>query len=149
MSRINTNVQSLYAQRGLGRSQQTLNTTLQRLSTGLKINSGADDPAGLIASQQLKSEIAGITQAVSNSQRANNVIATAEGALTEVSSLLQSVKGLIVQAANSGAMSADEIKANQLQLDSAVQSITRISETTTFAGLHLIDGSLDYLTSGV
>lgn len=149
MSRINTNVQSLYAQRGLGRSQQTLNTTLQRLSTGLKINSGADDPAGLIASQQLKSEIAGITQAVSNSQRANNVIATAEGALTEVSSLLQSVKGLIVQAANSGAMSADEIKANQLQLDSTVQSITRISETTTFAGLHLIDGSLDYLTSGV
>jgi flagellin len=149
MSRINTNVTSLYAQQGLSHSQQTLNTTLQRLSTGLKINSGADDPSGLIASQQLKAEIAGITQAVSNSQRANNVIATAEGALNEVSNLLQSVKGLVVQAANSGAMSADEIKANQLQLDSAVQSITRISETTTFAGLHLIDGSLDYLTSGL
>ena len=149
MSRINTNVSSLYAQQGLSKSQGALNTTLQRLSTGLRINSGADDPSGLIASQQLKAEIAGITQAVSNSQRANNVIATAEGALNEVSNLLQSVKGLIVQAANSGAMSADEIKANQLQLDSAVQSITRISETTTFAGLHLIDGSLDYLTSGV
>lgn len=149
MSRINTNVASLYAQQGLAKSQQSLNTTLQRLSTGLRINSGADDPAGLIASQQLKSELAGITTAVGNSQRANNVIATAEGALNEVSALLQSVKGLIVQAANSGAMSADEIKANQLQLDSAVQSITRISETTTFAGLHLIDGSLDYLTSGL
>ena len=149
MSRINTNVPSLYAQQGLAKSQQALSTTLQRLSTGLRINSGADDPAGLIASQQLKSEIAGISQAVSNSQRANNVIATAEGALNEVSSLLQSVKGLIVQAANSGAMSADEIAANQLQLDSAVQSITRISETTTFAGLHLIDGSLSYLTSGL
>jgi flagellin len=149
MSRINTNVTSLYAQQGLSKSQGSLSSTLQRLSTGLKINSGADDPSGLIASQQLKAEIAGITQAVSNSQRANNVIATAEGALNEVSNLLQSVKGLIVQAANSGAMSADEIKANQLQLDSAVQSITRISETTTFAGLHLIDGSLDYLTSGV
>jgi flagellin len=149
MSRINTNVASLYAQQGLSKSQGALNTTLQRLSTGLRINSGADDPSGLIASQQLKAEISGITQAVSNSQRANNVIATAEGALNEVSNLLQSVKGLIVQAANSGAMSADEIKANQLQLDSAVQSITRISETTQFAGLHLIDGSLDYLTSGV
>ena len=149
MSRINTNVSSLYAQQGLSKSQGALSTTLQRLSTGLRINSGADDPSGLIASQQLKAEIAGITQAVSNSQRANNVIATAEGALNEVSNLLQSVKGLVVQAANSGAMSADEIKANQLQLDSAVQSITRISETTTFAGLHLIDGSLDYLTSGV
>jgi flagellin len=149
MSRINTNVSSLYAQQGLAQSQQALNKTLQRLSTGLRINSGEDDPAGLIASQQLKSEIAGISQAVSNSQRANNVIATAEGALNEVSSLLQSIKGLTVQAANSGAMSSDEIAANQLQLDSAVQSITRISETTTFAGLHLIDGSLSYLTSGL
>lgn len=149
MSRINTNVSSLYAQQGLAKSQMTLNTTLQRLSTGLRINSGADDPSGLIASQQLKAEIAGITQAVDNSQRANNVIATAEGALNEVSSLLQSVKGLVIQAANSGAMSSDEIKANQLQLDSAVQSVTRISETTQFAGLHLIDGSLDYLTSGL
>ncbi|HSZ56280.1 MAG TPA: flagellin [Tepidisphaeraceae bacterium] len=149
MSRINTNVASLYAQQGLAQSQQSLNTTLQRLSTGLRINSGADDPAGLIASQQLKAEMTGISQAVSNSQRANNVIATAEGALNEVSSLLQSVKGLVVQAANTGAMSADEIAANQLQLDSAVQSITRISETTTFAGLHLIDGSLSYLTSGL
>src|SRR5579871_295871 len=88
MSRINTNVSSLYAQQGLARSQASLNTTLQRLSTGLRINSGADDPSGLIASQQLKAEMAGITQAVSNSQRANNVIATAEGALNEVSNLL-------------------------------------------------------------
>lgn len=149
MARINTNVQSLYAQQGLSKSRDALNTTLQRLSTGLRINSGADDPAGLIASQQLKAEISGITTAVGNSQRANNVIATAEGALNEVSTLLQNIKGLVVQAANSGAMSADEISANQLQVDSAVQSITRISSTTTFAGLHLIDGSLGYITSGV
>ena len=70
------------------------------------------------------------------------MISTAEGALNEVSSLLQNVKGLVVQAANSGALSPDEIAANQLQVDSAVQSITRISNTTTFAGLHLINGSL-------
>ncbi|HXE53898.1 MAG TPA: flagellin [Tepidisphaeraceae bacterium] len=149
MARINTNVASLYAQQGLANSQMSLNTTLQRLSTGLKINSGADDPAGLIASQQLKSEIAGLNAAVGNSQRANNVIATAEGALNEVSTLLQNIKGLVVQAANTGAMSADEISANQLQVDSTIQSITRISSTTTFAGLHLIDGSLGYITSGV
>jgi flagellin len=149
MSRINTNVASLYAQQGLAASQTSLNQSLQRLSTGLRINSGADDPSGLIASEQLRSEMAGITQAVSNSQRANNVISTAEGALNEVSSLLLNVKGLVDQAANSGALSADEIAANQLQLDSSVQSITRISDTTEFAGLHLIDGSLDYHTSGV
>src|SRR5438067_1278769 len=149
MARINTNVASLYAQQGLAKSQQTLSNTLQRLSSGLRINHGADDPAGLIASEQLRSEISGINQAVDNSSRANNVISTAEGALNEVASLLLNVKSLVVQAANSGALSQDEIRANQLQVDSAVQSITRISDTTTFAGLHLINGSLDYLTSGV
>ena len=149
MARINTNVASLTAQRGLANSQKTLNDTLERLSTGLRINRGADDPAGLIASEGLRSEIAGINQAVDNSQRASNVISTAEGALNEVASLLLNVKSLVVQAANTGALSPDEISANQLQVDSAIESITRISDTTTFAGLHLINGSLDYITSGV
>src|SRR5437016_2097656 len=149
MARINTNVASLTAQRGLANSQKTLNDTLRRLSSGLRINRGADDPAGLIASEGLRSEISGIGQAIDNSSRASNVIATAEGALGEVASLLLNVKSLVVEAANSGALSPDEIAANQLQVDSAVESITRISNTTTFAGLHLLNGSLDYLTSGV
>jgi flagellin len=149
MSVINTNVSALIAQRGLATSQSQLNTALQRLSTGLKINSGEDDPAGLIVSNELQSEIAGINQGVSNSTQANNVIATAEGSLSEVSSLLLNIKSLIVQSANTGAESSSEIAANQLQVDSAVQSITRIADSTTFAGQHLIDGSLDYVTSGV
>src|ERR671916_1260752 len=149
MARINTNVASLTAQRGLSKSQRNLNDTLQRLSSGLRINRGADDPAGLIASEGLRSEIAGINQAIDNSSRASNVISTAEGALSEVASLLLNIKDLVVEAANSGALSAEEIKANQLQVDSAVESITRISNTTTFAGLKLLNGSLDYLTSGV
>jgi flagellin len=149
MGRINTNVASLIAQTGLANSQSQLRDTLQRLSTGLRINTGADDPAGLIASQALKSEIAGLQQAFNNSAQAQNVISTADGALTEVSSLLNDIKGLIVQSANSGALSPEELSANQLQVDSAIQSITRIADTTSFAGLHLIDGSLDYVTSGV
>jgi flagellin len=149
MSRINTNVASLTAQIGLANNQATLNTTLERLSTGLRINSGADDPAGLIASQGLQSEIAGINQAVTNSTRAGNVLATAEGALSEVSSLLLTIKGLVVASANSGALSPAEISANQLEVDSAVQSITRIANTTTFDGQNLLNGSLDYITSGV
>jgi flagellin len=149
MSRINTNVAALTAQRGLAASQRTLSDTLQKLSSGLRINRGADDPAGLIASEGLRSEIAGINQAIDNSSRASNVISTAEGSLSEVASLLLNVKGLVVQAANTGALSPDEIKANQLQVDSAIESITRISSNTTFAGLHLIDGSLNYITSGV
>src|SRR5580692_4665763 len=149
MGRIDTNIASLIAQQSLAQSQQAEQTSLQRLSTGLRINSGADDPAGLIVSQGLQSEMAGITQAISNSSQANNVVATAEGALSEVSSLLLNIKSLVVQAANSGAESAAEIQANQLQVDSAVQSITRISDTTSFDGLNLIDGSLGYITSGV
>ena len=149
MARINTNVSSLTAQRGLAKSQKALADTLRRLSSGLRINRGADDPAGLIASEGLRSEISGIDQAIDNSSRASNVIATAEGALGEVASLLLNIKSLVVEAANSGALSADEIAANQLQVDSAVESITRISNTTTFAGLKLLNGSLDYITSGV
>jgi flagellin len=149
MARINTNVASLTAQRGLAKSQRSVNDTLQRLSSGLRINRGADDPAGLIASETLRSEISGINQGIDNSSRASNVIATAEASLQEVASLLLNIKDLIVEAANSGALSPDEIRANQLQVDSAIESVTRISNTTTFAGLHLIDGSLDYITSGV
>ncbi len=149
MSRINTNVGAIIAQTRLRRSQVNLQNTLQRLSTGLRINRGADDPAGLIASETLRSEIAGIGQAISNSQRASNVIATSEGALNEASALLVTIQELVVGAANKGAMSSDEIAANQLQIDSAIESITRIANTTSFAGLKLLDGSLGYVTSGV
>jgi flagellin len=149
MATINTNVPSLIAQRNLQKSQSQLNTSLERLSTGLKINSGADDPSGLIASQRLQAEMAGLTQAINNSQQATNVISTADGALNEVSNLLTTIQGLVVGAANTGAMSADEIQANQLQIDSAVASITRIADTTSFAGLNLLNGNLDYITSGV
>src|SRR3954471_21282749 len=149
MARINTNVSALTAQRGLAKSQRQLSDTLQRLSSGLKINRGADDPAGLIASEGLRSEIAGLDQAIDNSSRASNVISTAEANLSEIANLLTNVKQLVVEAANSGALSQDEIAANQLQIDSAVASITRISNTATFAGLHLLNGSLDYVTSGV
>jgi len=149
MTRINTNVPALLAQNNLAKSNQDLQVRLQRLSTGLKINRGADNPAGLIVSERLRSEIQGITQAIGNAERAVNVIATTESALSEVSALLNDIKGLIVEAANTGAFSKDEIRANQLQIDSAVQSITRISNTTSFAGLQLLNGSLDYLTSGV
>src|SRR4028118_610544 len=149
MARINTNVASLTAQRGLARTQKQLNSTLQRLSSGLRINRGADDPAGLIASETLRSEIAGINQAIDNSQRANNVINTAEGALGEVSSLLLEVQSLTNQAANSGALSPQEIAANQLQVDAILNSVNRISNTTQFNGVKLLNGQLDFQTSGI
>jgi len=149
MTRINTNTAALIATRQLARSNRGLATSLERLSTGLRINRGADDPAGLIISQNLRSEIQAVRQAVANSQRASNVIATTEGALSEVSALLNDIESKIVEAANVGAVSDDEIRANQLQIDSAIDSITRISNTTTFGGRKLLNGSLGYITSGV
>jgi flagellin len=137
------------AQLHLGRSTADMNRTLQRLSSGLRITRGADDPAGLIASETLRAEMASISQAIDNTQRASNVIATAEGALAEVANLLVNIKELAVEAANKGALSQKEIEANQLQVDSAIDSITRIANATTFAGLHLLNGNLSYITSGV
>jgi flagellin len=149
MSRINTNISSMQAMHTLGRNQTDLNTRLQRLSTGLKINTGKDAPAGLIASETLRSEINGINQAIDNSTRAGNVINTAEGALSEVSALLLEVQSLTNEAANTGALSPEEIKANQLQVDAILNSVNRIANTTQFNGIKLLNGSLDYATSGV
>lgn len=149
MARINTNVGAVIAQRNLNNSYKLLNGTLERLSTGLRVNRGKDDPAGLIVSERLRSEIGAVEQAIKNTQRASNIIATTEGALDEVANLLRDIQELIVGAANRGALSDDEIRANQLQIDSAIQSITRISSSTTFAGRTLLNGSLDYITSGL
>lgn len=149
MSRINSIIASVNAQTNLSRANSDLSTRLQRLSTGLRINRGADDPAGLITSERLRSELRGIEQGVKNSERASSVIATTEGALSEVSDLLNSIKALIVLAANSGAVSPEEIRANQLQIDSAIESITRISNTASFAGLKLLNGELGYTLSGL
>lgn len=149
MARINTNISSMIARSSLNRSYKDLDIRLERLSTGLRINRGADDPAGLITSERLRSEMASITKAVSNSERAGSVIATTEGSLSEISEMLNSIKGLVIEAANTGGVSQEELQANQLQIDSAIEAITRISNTASFAGLQLLNGSLDYLTSGV
>jgi flagellin len=149
MSVINTNVSSLIAQRSLAQNNTSLQTSLQRLSTGLKINSGADDPAGLIASENLKAEQTGINQAIDNANRANNVVGTAEGGLNEVSNLLNQLSGLVNQSANSGGLSANEVSANQLQVDSILSTINRIAGSTSFNGTKLLNGNLAYTTSSV
>lgn len=149
MARINTNVPAIIAQRHLNGSYKQLNSTIERLASGLRITRGADDPAGLIVSERLRSEIGAVKTAVSNTQRASNIISTTEGALDELAHLLTDIQSKIVEAANKGAMSEDEIKANQLQVDSAINSITRIANSTTFAGRQLLNGSLDYITSNV
>lgn len=148
MSRINTNISALNALHVLQRNQGELAKHLQRLSTGLRINRGADDPAGLIASERLRSEIRGLQQVIDNSARASNVISVAEGALNEASALLLDLQALVVSAANEAGLTQAEVDANQLQIDSILASLDRIANTTEFAGRKLLDGSRSYLTSG-
>ena len=146
MTRINTNVSSLIARNNLTRANASLSQSLTRLSTGLRINTGKDDPAGLIASENLRSDITAISKAISNTDRANQVIATADSALGQVSSLLNDIRGLVTESANAGALSDEQITANQLQVDSSLEALNRIAQTTTFQGRRLLDGSLDFIT---
>ena len=148
MSRINTNVNALIAQRIVNQNNQSLNKSLERLSTGLRINRGGDDPAGLIASENLRAQKASINAAISNAERADQVINIAEGGLTEINSLLLEVQDLVGRSANDAGMSTDEKEANQLQIDSILQTIDRIAESTSFQGTKLLNGSFDFTTNG-
>lgn len=149
MTRINTNVPAIVAIGRFRGNTNDLYVRLERLATGLRINRGKDDPAGLIASESLRKEIRGLTAAISNSQRAINVLSTAEGALNEVSALLLDLKALALGIANEGAISNEEVQANQLEIDAILSSIDRIANTTTFSGKKLLNGAMAYQVSGL
>src|SRR5579871_5056575 len=102
LSLIN-NLSSLIAQNNLSSSNSSLNTSLQRLSSGLRINSGADDPAGLVISQEQMAQMSGLQTAITNTSKDVNVVQLADGGLNEINSLLLQIRGLAVDAANSGA----------------------------------------------
>ncbi|GAB4108660.1 MAG: hypothetical protein Kow00105_16200 [Phycisphaeraceae bacterium] len=148
MSRINTNVNSLIAQRILGQQNLSLNKSLERLSTGFRINRGADDPAGLIASEKLRSEKAQLAAAIANAERAEQVVNVAEGGLQEVQSLLLEVQSLVTASANDAGLSSEELAANQQQIDQILQTIDRIASTTSFQGTKLLNGTFDFQISG-
>lgn len=149
MTRINTNVQSLIAQRVLGINNSGLSQSLERLSTGFRINRGKDDPAGLIASENLRADIKSLNQAVSNAERADQIVNIAEGGLQEVSGLLSELQGLLNAAANTAGLSQEEKEANQLQVDSILQTIDRIASATDFQGVKLLNGNFSYNVSSV
>jgi flagellin len=141
---INTNVTALSALRNLQNVNTEVGSSIEKLSSGLRINSAADDPAGLIISEGLRAQIDGLNQAVSNSQEAGNVIKTAEGALSEVNTLLRNIRTLAVHAANTGVNDQVAVQADQTQITSAISSIERIAEQTQFGNKRLLDG-----TSGI
>ncbi len=139
--RVNTNVGALNALRNLNRTAADFNKSVTRLSTGLRITTAADDPAGLIISESFRSQISSIDQAVQNNQDAINYAKTAEGALDEVSRLLNDARKLAIASGNTGTLDATAIQANQTQLASILSSIDRIANQTQFGNKKLLDGS--------
>jgi flagellin len=142
-----TNVSALIAARVMNDNSNALQKSLQRLSTGLRINTGADDPAGLVASEAMRGDMAAVNSALANGQRATSVVSTAEGALNEVSAKLIDLKGLVESSANTGGLTKDEVSANQTQVDGIIASINRIASETSFQGMKLLNGSLGITAS--
>jgi flagellin len=139
-STINTNVASLTAQRNLGTSQTSLNTSIQRLSSGLRINSAKDDAAGLAISERFTSQIRGLNQAARNANDGISLAQVSEGALSSAGSILQRVRELAVQSANAS-NSAGDRQALQAEVGQLVAELDRIAQTTEFNGQKLLDGT--------
>ena len=139
--RINTNVSAIVSNNALQKAQDALSSSIQRLSSGYKINSSADDPAGCAISEKMRVQIRGLDQAKNNTTDGISVINTAEGAIVEIQSMLTRLKELTVQAAND-VNSDDEREAIQQEIDNVNQEIDRISEQTEFNTQPLINGNL-------
>jgi len=142
---INTNVMSLNAQRNLNASQSSLATSLQRLSSGMRINSAKDDAAGLAISERFTSQIRGLDQAARNANDGISLSQTAEGALVEVTNNLQRVRELAVQSSNATNSQTDR-DALQTEVTQALAEIDRVADQTSFNGVKLLDGSFSGAT---
>lgn len=145
--RINHNLAALNANRNLGLTTNELNKSMQKLSSGFRINAASDDPAGLVISEQFRAQISGLNRAIQNSEGSITMIQTAEGALTEINSLLISMRELAIHAANEGFNDIDQLKADQAEIDNAIKTIDRIAATTQFGTKKLLDGTKDNLAT--
>ena len=137
---VNSNIASMNAQRNLGKSQGDLATSMQRLSSGLRINSAKDDAAGLFSAELMTSDIRGLNQAVRNAGDGISLAQTAEGAMAEIGNNLQRIREIAVQSANSTTENRDGL---QLEVDQLTQEISRIVQTTEYNGKLVLSGGVD------
>ena len=144
--RINNNISALVAQGNLIKTQSGLSTSIERLSSGLRINRGADDAAGLTISEKLRGQIRGLNRAVANAQDGISLIQTAEGALSEDASILNRLRELSIQSQSDSLTSTDRLEI-QKEVDQLVDEIDRISSTTEFNTKKLLDGTANALVS--
>ncbi|MBN1256823.1 MAG: hypothetical protein JXA52_03875 [Planctomycetes bacterium] len=146
---VNHNISAINTLRNLNYSNRALSKSLQKLSSGYRINTGADGPADLIISEQLRAQVTGLQKAVSNTQEAMNVIGIAEGALNEMNEILRTMRQLAIHAANNGVTSPSQIAADQAEVDSSIQTIDRIANTTKYSDEFLLNGAQSLLYNSV
>jgi flagellin len=139
---VNTNIAAMDAARNLNSTENSLSTSMQRLSSGLRINSAADDVAGYAISQRLQGQVNGLNQATQNIADAVSLAQTGQGALSDVVGMLQRVRELAVQYAN-GTTSETDKKAIEQESEQLKEEITRVGETTTFNGVQLLKGGAE------
>ena len=139
--RINTNVTSMSALRNLGRTNDDTTMSINRLSTGLRITTAADDPAGLIISEGMRAQIKGLEQAIRNSQDAVNMAKTAEGSLDEAQKLLRDIRAIAVHSANTAVVDSAQLQADQQEIRSTIQSLARIADSTQWGTRKLLNGT--------
>jgi len=145
--RINMNAAALTAHRMLSGSDQALGKSIERLSSGYRINSASDDPAALVISEKLRAQTSGLAQAIRNAGDAVNMVRTAEAALNEVSRVLRYMRDLAIHAANTGANDPASVQADQTQIITSIQAIDKIAEETQFGQKKLLDGTAGILAS--
>jgi flagellin len=139
--RVNTNTAAFDAYRNLSATDSSMSKSLEKLSSGLRINRAGDDAAGLVISENLKSQVGGLQQAVRNAQDGINVVQTAEGALNEVQAMLQRMRDLAVQAANTGSNGTTAVAAAQAEVNQLISAIDDIAGRTSFNGTSLLTGA--------
>jgi flagellin len=139
--RVNTNTAAFNAYRNLTATDSAMSKSLEKLSSGLRINRAGDDAAGLVISENLRSQIGGLKQAVRNAQDGISVVQTAEGALTETQAMLQRMRDLSVQAANTGSNGTTAVAAAQAEVNQLISAIDDIAGRTTFNGTNLLTGT--------
>ncbi len=137
---INHNISAINTRRTLNSSNGSMSKSLQKLSSGYRINVGSDGPADLVISEQLRAQTVGLERAVRNTMEASNVIGIAEGALNEMNSILKTMRSLALHAANNGITSPEQVAADQSEIDSSIQTIDRIANTTKYSDQFLLNG---------
>ncbi len=148
------NMAAINTKRNFGVSSRGMGGAMERLSSGYKINTGKDDPSGLVISEQLRSQLFGLKRAQQNTEEAINVMGIAEGALNEMNAILKKMKALAIHSANNGVTSPEQVAADQAEMDSSIQTLDRIAQITKFSDQNLLNGgkeisyAQDTLTKG-